>query len=112
MSLSSSQIIQWFRDKAAEFNKVADSLENTFKDGTPNPSSQSGIQKPKSFSTPLTTFSVFDFVKAGRAVRPGKIAAHFGVTIEQVQAVISTCPESFERVGRGWIKAGVPPKQA
>lgn len=109
--LRPSEIIQWFRGKAAEFQRIADALETTFNaDG--QPSLQGTKEASASFPTLLqngaskvtveTVKKMLSGIETG--VRYTTIAQQLGADSEEVRTVLWGNPGTFEQSGRGWWK--------
>ena len=96
------QVIQWFRDQAAEFEQMANKLEATFSSMPgANPigvvSTNTGTQKLQVITPELIKSAI-----KLRGMRVKDFAANFHVTEQSVQSLIK--PENrLEIVTGGWI---------
>ena len=89
--MKSSDIIQWLRQQARQFNERADELEVAFRDGVFNDGSIS--------VTPDNIKSVLKL----KGMRIQHLAAHFGLPIEVIRAVVK--PEHGLKINkRGWVQ--------
>jgi hypothetical protein len=104
-SITPAEMIQWFKSKAIEFNRIANVLESTF---SPSglPIIQSSIAPPvKSSSDEVSAEDIKTALETfGRTARSSKIAEHLKVEQAAILPVLSSNPEMFEQVGRGWWK--------
>jgi len=102
--LSVSEMIQLLRQKASEFNKKADDLENLLQGlGI----GEDGIVFPSTQPTTLRDPGLADIaavLRRKRAGRPQEIANELGATKRQVLRIIGSNPDAFEMHGKGWIK--------
>ena len=98
-----SEIIAWFRDKATEFNRIADTLEITFEtqphlgNGKRDPS-QTQLKKA------ISVDDIKKIVLDKNSARPASIADELDVDKDDVNEIIDQHPSVFERIGKGWIK--------
>ncbi len=105
--LEPAEIVRWFRQKAAEFNAIADNLEQTFKpDGTPLPVAV-GLPAPHRSAVGLEKLR--QFILARRAARLREIADHFDCDIEEVRSLVAANPEALRVSPRGLIKVRPSP---
>jgi selenocysteine lyase/cysteine desulfurase len=98
-NISPKEMVSWFRGKATEFNNIANTLEATFDSGNGAPNPQRVVVSNHD--------ATLDEIKAN-AIKPKRaasIAAQLNTTREKVAEMIAKHPESFEIIGRGWIKA-------
>jgi hypothetical protein len=99
MNLNTTDVTAWFRQKAKEFNMIADSLESTFS-GT-NGEAAPQLVVPASIEVNLEQVKNAVGLKAKRAK---EIAAVLSTTRMRVLSVVQANPNDFELIGRGWIK--------
>ncbi len=105
--LEPAEIVRWFRQKAVEFNAIADNLEQTFKpDGTPLPVA---AVLPAPHRSAVGLEELRRFILTRRAVRLREIADHFDCDIEEVRGLVAAHPESLRVSRRGLIKARPSP---
>jgi hypothetical protein len=103
-NITPAEMIQWFRSKANEFNNIADGLESTFSPSgqpivktQPATTAQSdSVKKPnvEDVKTALTKF--------GKPSRSSLIAKSINADPSVVSMILSSFPNIFEQVGRGW----------
>jgi hypothetical protein len=100
MNISTKDVTAWFREKAKEFNAMADSLESTFNSANGSVKSPKG---PHGMMTDVTLEQVKSAV-GKKAARAKEIATVLNTTRKRVRAIVDTNPNEFELIGRGWIK--------
>jgi hypothetical protein len=107
MSLNPRQVVAFFREKAIEFNRIADTVEATFgviEQGT----SAAGAGTPRrtilseATPSPLTVEAVSGLLIL-RNMRPKDIADHFNVSREEVALFLMQYRDQFEVGDRGWV---------
>jgi hypothetical protein len=98
-NIKPAEMIEWFKTKANEFNRIAKVLESTFSaTGQPLIQSQpiSKIVNADEVKTALATFN--------KTTRSSAIAEYLKTDQSAVLTILSGNPNLFEQVGRGWWK--------
>jgi hypothetical protein len=101
MSISAPDIITWFRAKAKEFNKIADTLETTFNASPYLPAIEAGS---KNGIASATAEDVTAIINEKGAARVKTISEKLNLPARAVQAIITANPHLYEIADRGWIK--------
>ena len=99
--ISPKEMVEWFKTKAEEFNRIAKDLETTF--------STSGQPLVQIIRTTVITPTTVDMVreslvKIGKPARHSMIADALKASGVTVKNILKNNPDKFEQVGRGWWK--------
>jgi len=97
---SLAEIINDYRQKATEFNIIADTLERDYKVKVPSPQKLT----PAAGIAEMNAETIKAFIKKKTAARAATIAEEFKSNKEAVSAIIEANPDLFERAEKGWIK--------
>ena len=104
------EIARWFRQKAAEFNAIADNLEQTFKPGgAPLPAAAVASVPPR---TTVSFEAVRHFLLTRRAARLQQIADNLGCDLELVRRIVEAHPNELRYSKRGLVKLKPAPAQS
>lgn len=105
-NLTVTDVATWLRRQAKEFNRIADTLEQTF--SSPLLPSSSPIQTN---ITPIRGQHLVAYLHQKGASRVKSIADFFNVPTEVIDTLIDQNEHLFEVGERGWIKLAAQPKE-
>jgi hypothetical protein len=105
MSLNPRQVVAFFREKAIEFNRIADTVEATF--GVIEQSANGAYSPRRTLlsdvpPSPLTVEAVHELLEK-RSMRTKDIADHFKVSREEVAVFLLQHAHLFTVGDRGWV---------
>ena len=100
--INPTQIVQWLRDHAAKFTKMADDLEITFNSMPGAFSSGPTFQASRNAVPQITVDTIKSTVKL-RGMRAKDLADHLKVSEETITLLVK--PENrLETVSGGWVR--------
>jgi hypothetical protein len=98
-NISPQEMIDWFRSQAAEFTRIANTLEDTFNSRGVRPKIQAVVEPAQ------ITLDQIRQTLGSNSMRPADIATSLKTSKELVSGIVDKHPETFEKFGKGWIKA-------
>jgi hypothetical protein len=99
-NLTVSDVTTWLRKQAREFNRIADTLEQTFSSPLLPPSSPIHTSN----NTPVRAQHIATYLKKKGASRAKSMAEFFCVPVDTIDTLIAQNEHLFEIGERGWIK--------
>ena len=96
-----AEVIQWFKDKAAEFTRIAETLEATFPSGGQLKAVSEVVGRGNNVPVVAVENALMEL---GKPARYSTIAKHMGADPSAVWGVLKGNPTLFDQVGRGWWK--------
>lgn len=94
--ITAPEIISWFRNKAEEFNSIADTLERTF--------AVASAFSPQSKPKPALTKQAVHERLSEKAARVNNLAEEFGVSERDITAFILDESNGLQMGERGWVR--------
>ena len=102
--INPQDMIVWFRDKADEFNRIADTLESTFDSGNGMLKTPPVVGEPHRGFAEIGVEMIKKFISEKGSAQVGTIVEELQTTRESVQKVLDANPDQFKRIGKGWIQ--------
>lgn len=106
-TFTTATLIQWYKEKIRRYQSIVDLMEEEH--GEEDPSPVRKRIKPAAVSTngTITADQIKKYVSVpGQNARVKDLAQVFGVSVEQVNAIISNPTNGLNQRKKGWVKVG------